>query len=77
MKKWILWLVTAVATGVALFFLFTKHSYDAETAVLKDLPKDLGIATEAYKSRVAQELKKLQDAKAAEIAAKFAKAFGG
>jgi hypothetical protein len=80
MKKVLAWLggiIVAVVTYFTLAFLLQKHTATAESIVIGSLPKDVGIATEDYKSRVAEKTLALQNAKADEIAAKFKSAFGG
>jgi hypothetical protein len=77
MKKFLIGLGIGIATAVTLFFLLTGHQASAEEAVIKDLPKDIGIATEEYKKRVAAKRAELQKATADAIAEKFNKAFGG
>jgi hypothetical protein len=77
MKKFFIGLAIGIATAVTLFFLLAEHQSSAEEATLKDLPKEIGIGTEEYFKRVAAKRAELQKATAAEIAAKFNKAFGG
>ena len=80
MKKLWKWLVGILALGVAmviLFFAMEEQEKKARSEVERDLPRDIGIATEAYNKLLDKKLQELNKAKAEEIVARFKKSFGG
>ena len=77
-----LWIKIGLAIGgivafIVLFREFAEHENIAHEAVMVSLPKQIGIASEAYKKKVAVELALVQNGRKDEIVAKFKKAFGG
>ena len=80
MKKFLIWVGVLLGMAVAAFVLWkdwTRHLESATERVMKDLPKEVGVATKDYQSRLGIAMRSVQDAKKAEVIDRFTKAFGG
>lgn len=80
MKKFWVGLGTGIGLLVAAFLLWknsTKHEDQATSDILKDLPKEIGMASQEYMKMITKRKAELETAKASEVIEKFKKAFGG
>jgi uncharacterized membrane-anchored protein YhcB (DUF1043 family) len=71
-------LVLGVVIGAVVLFIERARLLEvAQGRVLKDLPKEVGIASEEYRKLVEDHFVKLASARQLEIAQRFKSAFGG